>query len=70
MKRLNKPRRVCGDCIHYNACSMWNVGSLLNTNAENCVNYERPVSNWGGTPEAQGIPDSMIEAARNGEVYL
>lgn len=40
-KQPTKPNNVCGDCLHYYACSSWNVGSLLNADADNCVNFER-----------------------------
>ena len=32
--------KVCGNCIHLSACNGWNHGSMENTNAEHCVNYE------------------------------
>lgn len=35
-----KPVRKCGDCIHEYACAMWHIGSLRNTDATNCTNYE------------------------------
>ena len=35
------PGRTCGDCIHEYACGMWNVGTLQNTDATNCVNFQR-----------------------------
>lgn len=34
------PLRVCFDCIHYEACQMWNIGSLLRTDASHCVNFK------------------------------
>ncbi len=40
MKKEQKPYRSCGDCLHYTACSSWNVGSLLTTNAANCINWQ------------------------------
>ena len=39
-KRPTQPKRICGDCIHEYACSMWNRGNLHNTDATNCTNYE------------------------------
>ena len=36
-----RPWRTCGDCIHEYACAMWNVGTLQNTDATNCVNFQR-----------------------------
>ena len=38
---MKKPVRKCGECIHYYACSSWNVGTLLQTDASHCVNYEK-----------------------------
>lgn len=38
-----KRQRRCGDCVHYEACATWNVGSLLNTDATHCVNYRADV---------------------------
>lgn len=32
-------KQICGDCLHYNACAAWNIGSLANTDAGSCVNY-------------------------------
>ena len=32
-------KQICGDCLHYNACAAWNIGSLANTEAGSCVNY-------------------------------
>ena len=34
------PIRKCSECIHENACAMWNIGSIHNTNANACANYE------------------------------
>lgn len=39
-KTENKQVRKCSECIHEYACSMWNVGSLHNTDATSCANYE------------------------------
>ena len=39
-RETSKPLRTCGECIHEYACAMWNVGSLHNTNAMGCANYE------------------------------
>lgn len=39
--------RICGDCVHYYACSAWNVGSLLHTDAATCANYERVMADNG-----------------------
>lgn len=33
-------KKICGDCLHYNACAAWNIGSLANTEAGGCVNFE------------------------------
>lgn len=33
-------KQICGDCLHYNACAAWNIGSLANTEAGNCINFE------------------------------
>lgn len=33
-------KQICGDCLHYNACAAWNIGSLANTDAGNCINFE------------------------------
>lgn len=33
-------KQICGDCLHYNACAAWNIGSLANTEAGGCVNFE------------------------------
>ena len=32
--------RKCFDCEHYHACSMWTNGTLQNTIATNCANYD------------------------------
>ena len=39
-KNKDERTRTCGECIHEYACAMWNVGSLHNTDATNCSNYE------------------------------
>lgn len=33
-------KQICGDCLHYNACAAWNIGSLANTDAGSCINFE------------------------------
>ena len=33
-------KQICGDCLHYNACAAWNIGSLANADAGNCINFE------------------------------
>lgn len=30
----------CAECIHEYACQMWNIGSINQMNATNCINYE------------------------------
>jgi len=40
-EKKTKPSRTCGECIHEFACAMWNVGTLRNTDATHCTNYER-----------------------------
>lgn len=37
------PLKICSDCLHYNACAAWNVGSIANMDGTHCVNYERYV---------------------------
>lgn len=32
--------RTCEQCIHETACQSWNIGSIHNMNAKNCINYE------------------------------
>ena len=32
---------ICADCIHFKACSAWNIGDLYNADTTRCVNYER-----------------------------
>ena len=39
-KKQKQPTKTCGECIHEYACSMWNVGTMHNTCATNCVNHE------------------------------
>lgn len=34
-------KKICGDCLHYNACAAWNIGGLANTDAGNCINYAK-----------------------------
>ena len=41
MAKKKSEKKTCGDCIHEYACAMWNVGSLHNTDASNCVNHEK-----------------------------
>ena len=36
-----KPRHVCGDCIHLYACQSWNMGGMANTTADNCINFQK-----------------------------
>ena len=38
-KKTVKPDRICFECLHYEACQSWNIGSLVKTAADNCVNY-------------------------------
>ena len=30
---------TCGECLHIDACSIWNAGSLKNTNAKSCATF-------------------------------
>lgn len=39
-KKNKDPAKSCDDCIHENACQAWNVGTIHNTDATNCVNHE------------------------------
>lgn len=39
-KEKPKAVRRCSECIHEYACQMWNIGSLHNTDASSCINYE------------------------------
>ena len=39
-KKNKSPAKSCADCIHENACQAWNVGTIHNTDATNCVNHE------------------------------
>lgn len=43
-KKTVKPDRICFECLHYEACQSWNIGSLVNTAADNCVNYRASVN--------------------------
>lgn len=45
---MKKPVRKCGECIHYCACSSWNVGTILQMDASHCVNFEgtSKCGNW------------------------
>lgn len=40
MAKKNEKIKTCEHCIHEYACQAWNVGSIHNMNATNCVNYE------------------------------
>lgn len=40
MRKQRKSDKRCCDCIHEAACQSWNVGSLYNTDAHSCKNYE------------------------------
>lgn len=40
MNQKNKSFKLCGDCIHLLACTSWNSGTLKNTDATNCANYQ------------------------------
>ena len=42
-KKTVKPDRICFECLHYEACQSWNIGSLARTAADNCVNYRASV---------------------------
>ena len=42
-KKAVKPDRICFECLHYEACQSWNIGSLVKTAADNCVNYRASV---------------------------
>ena len=37
------PPRTCWECLHYEACQAWNIGTLVNTDATHCVNYRPSV---------------------------
>ena len=43
-KKTVKPDRICFECLHYEACQSWNIGSLVETAADNCVNYRASVN--------------------------
>lgn len=40
MSNKKKKTRICGDCVHCNACSGINASNMTNTDATNCVSYE------------------------------
>ena len=40
MAKKKEVTNTCEQCIHEYACQSWNVGSIQNMNAKNCVNYE------------------------------
>ena len=40
VKKKVKNCRTCKDCIHEYACQAWNIGTLCNSDASSCVNYE------------------------------
>ena len=42
-KKTVKSDRICFECLHYEACQSWNIGSLVKTAADNCVNYRASV---------------------------
>lgn len=41
--KQTRPSRICFECTHYEACQAWNVGTLVETDATNCVNYRASV---------------------------
>lgn len=55
-KKTVKPDRICFECLHYEACQSWNIGSLVNTAADNCVNYRASV-NRGKNEAADSIEE-------------
>ena len=40
MSKKKEAIRTCEQCIHEYACQAWNIGSIHNMNATNCINYE------------------------------
>ena len=44
MAHNKNPPKKCWYCIHYEACQSWNIGSLVDTDATNCVNYREPTT--------------------------
>ena len=42
MNNKTQQRKICGDCLHYEACSGWNPYSIKNDNASRCPNYQEP----------------------------
>ena len=55
MKKNRPKQRICFDCIHYEACQAWNLGSLTHTDASHCVNY-RPSYTVDTQSTAHGKP--------------
>lgn len=43
-KKSAEAHRRCFDCMHYEACQSWNIGSLMDTDATHCVNYREPAN--------------------------
>jgi len=39
-KKKQELKKRCGDCIHLCACRAWNLGTLDNTDATHCINYD------------------------------
>ena len=39
-KKKPAAAKSCADCIHEYACQAWNVGTIHNMDATNCVNHE------------------------------
>ena len=52
-KKTVNPDRICFECLHYEACQSWNIGSLVKTSADNCVNYRASVNRGNVTEENQ-----------------
>ena len=58
-KKTVKPDRICFECLHYEACQSWNIGSLVKTAADNCVNYRASVNRGKNVTEENPV-DQLI----------
>lgn len=63
-KKTVKPDRICFECLHYEACQSWNIGSLVGTAADNCVNYRASVNRGKWIDMGDFISCSACNATR------
>lgn len=67
--KSQEAKKRCGDCCHFLACAMWNVGNIAFMNANNCTNYDKSVAVQIILPETSDKPHLAVIPQSELELY-